>query len=321
MESRSGDIGPAMFSVSEDWFHCLRCSTVPGMEHFGTIHGHGIGISELEEIRSLLQERNDWNRSRLSVELCRRWGLRRANGGLADMACRHLLLKLHRRGLIVLPPRRRPDPNGHRNRRIAFVAHECAPVRCALAELAPLSVGVAARGTYEERLFNCLLSRYHYLGLRSTVGENLKYLVRARDGRALGCLLFGAAAWRIEARDRFIGWSRATRERNLQHITDNTRFLILPWVRVRFLASRVLSLVARRIRGDWQAKYGHPVELLETFVDTSRFRGTCYRAANWCELGLTTGRTRNSVSSRPQAPPKAVFVYPLHSAFRRELCR
>jgi len=287
----------------------------------GTIQGSNIGAAELAHIRGLLTAHPDWHRSRLSVELCRCWDLRGADGTLKDMACRNLLLKLHRAGRITLPPRQRVSPNGYRNRHVGFVDHHSEPVDTGLRSLEPLSVTVVPRATAEERLFNCLVSRYHYLGLRSTVGENLKYLVCSGNGRALACLLFGSAAWKTQGRDAFVGWDRSTRERNLQRITNNTRFLILPWVRVRCLASRVLSLVARRIRADWESKYGHPVELLETFVDTSRFQGTCYRAANWIELGQTTGRTRNSTSTRAQSTRKAVFVLPLTLQFRRELCR
>jgi hypothetical protein len=291
------------------------------MECFGTIRGRSVGGAELGEVRELLSAHPEWNRSRLSRELCRRWDLLAPGGGLRDMACRSLLLKLERWGRIKLPPRQGTPPNGLRNRTIAAVVHDTAPVTAGLGSLEPLSVTVAARATADEGLFNCLVSRYHYLGLRNTVGENLKYLVRAADGRALACLLFGSAAWKAQARDRFVGWEREARERNLQRLTNNTRFLILPWVRVPCLASRALALVARRIRSDWESKYGHGLALLETFVDTSRFRGTCYRAANWIRVGETTGRTRNSTSTRPQTSRKDVYVLPLTPHFRTELCR
>ena len=291
------------------------------MKPFGTIQGYSLEAAEVAQIRALLVAHPGWHRSRLSVELCRCWGLRGADGTLRDMACRNLLLKLHRAGHITLPPRQRASPNGYRNGRIELVEHQSDPVAAELRLLEPLSAAVVPRATDEERLFNCLVSRYHYLGLRSTVGENLKYLVQAADGRALACLLFGSAAWQTQGRDNFIGWDHATRRRNLQRITNNTRFLILPWVRVRCLASRALSLVARRVGSDWESKYGHPVYLLETFVDSSRFRGTCYRAANWIRVGQTTGRTRNGYGSRREASRKDVYVLALSRDFRRELCR
>ena len=291
------------------------------MKPFGTIQGYSVGAAELAQIRGLLVAHPDWHRSRLSLELCRRWDLRGAHGGLKDMACRNLLLKLHRAGHITLPPRQRASSNRYRNRRIEPVEHQTEPITAELRLLEPLSVTVVPRATDEERLFNCLISHYHYLGLRSTVGENLKYLVHAADGRPLACLLFGSAAWQTQGRDSFIGWDHATRKRNLQRITNNTRFLILPWVHVRCLASRVLSLVARRVRSDWESKYGHALDLLETFVDSSRFHGTCYRAANWIRVGQTTGRTRNGYGSRCEASRKDVYVFPLSRGFRKELCR
>ena len=160
-------------------------------------------------------------------------------------------------------------------------------------------------------MFNGLLAHEHYLGHRNTVGENLRYLVRDRHGRPVACALFGSAAWKCADRDAFLGWDRATRERNLQRLTNNTRFLIPGWVQVPHLASHVLGLIARRIRADWQAKYGHPIHALETFVDRSRFKGTCYRAANWLRLGETRGRTRNDRAHRIRAAIKDVYLYPL----------
>jgi len=291
------------------------------MQTFGTIQGREIGIADVAVVRQLLAAHPDWPRSRVSVELCQLWDLRGPDGQLKDMACRNVLLKLERAALVTLPPRQRPGPNGRRNQSIAAIAHETTPVASALPLLEPVSVTVVQRGSAEEQLFNCLVSQYHYLGLRNTVGENLKYLIRANCGRPLACLLFGSAAWKTQARDQFIGWDHPTRQRNLQLVTNNTRFLVLPWVRVPCLASRVLSLVARQVPADWRNKYGHAVHLLETFVDISRFRGTCYRAANWLRLGHTTGRTRNNRCKRIRTTVKDVYVLPLNAGFRRELCR
>lgn len=291
------------------------------MDTFATIQGRRIGPAEVEVVRQVLAAHPGWLRSHVSRELCRLWDLRAADGQLKDMACRNLLLKLERMDLIALPPRKRPDPNARRNRSIPAVPHDTSPLDCTLNSLEPLSLAVVERGSDADRLFNCLVSRYHYLGLRSTVGENLKYLVRGACGRPLACLLFGSAAWKTQPRDRFIGWDHPARERNLQLVTNNTRFLVLPWVRVGCLASRVLSLTARRVASDWQSKYGHAVHLLETFVDRSRFRGTCYRAANWLRLGETTGRTRNNRCKRVRSTVKDVYVLPLTARFRRELCR
>jgi hypothetical protein len=193
-------------------------------------------------------------------------------------------------------------------------------IRGALRDLQPLQAGIVAPGSEDLRLFNGLLAHCHYLGHRNTVGENLRYLIRDRQGRPAACMLFGSAAWKCADRDTFIGWDRTVREHNLQYMTNNTRFLIPSWVQVPHLASHVLGLIARRIRSDWQVKYGHPVYALETFVDRSRFKGTCYRAANWMRLGATQGRTRNDRAHSIKAPIKDVYVYPLSKHFRQELC-
>jgi len=284
------------------------------------VQGREVSSADIGQIQGLLAEHPEWGRTRVSEELCRRWGWRNAKGRPKDMAARALLLKLERSGHIRLPPRQRPSSNALRNRRAPLVDHAADPVRGALSGLRPLSVGVAAPGSADSRLFNCLLSSYHYLGHRNTVGENLRYLVRDQHGRPVACALFGAAAWKCADRDAFLGWDRAARERNLQGLANNTRFLILPWVNVPHLASHVLGLIARRIRADWQAKYGHRVYALETFVDRDRFRGTCYRAANWLRLGATRGRTRNDRAHSIRAAVKDVYLYPLAADFRRELC-
>ena len=284
------------------------------------MQGRQIAEEDLVLVRGLLASHPDWNRTRLSRELCARWDWRNAQGRPKDMAARTLLLKLERAGLVRLPARRAPAPNGHRNRSIAPVARPDEPLRGALRDLRPLSVGIVTPGSDDARVFNGLLAHEHYLGHRNTVGENLRYLVRDRHGRPVSCALFGSAAWKCADRDAFLGWDRATRERNLQRLTNNTRFLIPTWVRVPHPASHVLGLIARRIRADWQAKYGHPVHALETFVDRSRFQGTCYRAANWLRLGATRGRTRNDRAHRIRAAVKDVYLYPLVADFRRELC-
>ncbi|MBM4085673.1 MAG: DUF4338 domain-containing protein [Planctomycetes bacterium] len=255
----------------------------------------------------------------MSRELCARWHWRNAQGQVKDMAARTLLLKLERAGHLRLPARRGRPPNARRNRRVAPVTPPPEPIRGALRELQPLRVGVVAPGAEDARLFHGLLAHEHYLGHRNTVGENLRYLVRDRHGRPVACALFGSAAWQCADRDAFLGWDRPTRARNLQGITNNTRFLIPSWVQVPHLASHVLGLIARRIRGDWQAKYGHPVHALETFVDRSRFRGACYRAAGWRRLGQTRGRTRNDRAHRLRASVKDVYLYPLGADFQREL--
>jgi hypothetical protein len=284
------------------------------------MQGRQIGERDLDLVRGLLTSHPDWNRTRLSRELCARWNWRNAQGRAKDMAARTLLLKLERAGYVRLPTRRGPSPNGHRNRQIEPVAPPEEPIRGALRDLQPLRVSVVYPGSEEARLFHGLLAHEHYLGQRNTVGENIRYLVRDRHGRPVACVLFGSAAWKCADRDAFLGWNRPTRERNLQRLTNNTRFLIPAWVQIPHLASHVLGLIARRIRADWQGKYGHPVHALETFVDRSRFNGTCYRAANWLWLGSTQGRTRNDRAHRIRAAVKDVYLYPLVADVRRELC-
>jgi hypothetical protein len=284
------------------------------------IQGREITSDEIGLIRGLMAQHQDWGRTRLSEELCRCWNWRNAQGRIKDMAARTLLLKLERRGCIELPARQRSSSNQFRNRRVAVVEPSDEPIRGSLSDLRPLSASLVAPRSEDLRLFNGLLAHEHYLGHRNTVGENLRYLIRDRQGRPVACVLFGSAAWKCADRDAFIGWDCLTRERNLQGLTNNTRFLIPGWVQVPHLASHVLGLIARRIRADWQAKYGHPVHAMETFVDRSRFRGTCYQAANWLRLGATKGRTRNDREHLIQAPVKDVYLYPLNPDFRRELC-
>jgi hypothetical protein len=284
------------------------------------IQGRAVDEPELALIGGLLASHPDWNRTRLSRELRARWNWRNALGRPKDMAARTLLLKLERAGHLRLPARRGPSPNGQRNRRSQPVAPPHQPIRGALRDLRPLRVSVVPPASPDARLFHGLLAHEHYLGHRNTVGENLRYLVRDRHARPVACVLFGSAAWQCADRDAFLGWDRPTRERNLQRLTNNTRFLIPAWVQVPHLASHVPGLIARRIRADWQAKYGHPVQALETFVDRSQFKGTCYRAANWRRLGQTRGRTRNDRAHRLRAAVKDVYLYPLVADCRRELC-
>jgi hypothetical protein len=284
------------------------------------IQGRELHAEDIGLIRSLLAEHEDWCRTRISEELCRRWDWRNGQGRFKDMATRTLLLKLERAGLIQLPKRRCPSSNGFRNRNPPLVAHATESIRCALRDLRPLAVSIVEPGSADLRLFNCLLNRYHYLGHRNTVGENIRYLVRDRTGRPVGCALFGSAAWKCAARDAWIGWDRGRQEANLGFLTNNTRFLVLPWVIVPHLASHQLATLARRVRADWQAKYGHPVHALETFVESDRFKGTCYRAANWLRVGSTQGRTRNDRNHCLRATVKDVYLYPLSPDFRRELC-
>jgi hypothetical protein len=283
-------------------------------------------MAELGQIRGLLSSHPGWSRRRLSQELATLWNWRNGVGQLKDMAARTLLLKLEERGWISLPPRRVTPTNRMRQKQLSplVLALPQAPVTEPLKQLLPLVIRECSHGDNtpgQRALFDALLHQHHYLGHRSSVGENLQYLVRDVQARPLACVLFGAAAWQCGARDRFIGWDGSTRAQRLQFIANNTRFLIPTWVRVADLASHVLGRIVQRLSADWQGKYGHPIYLLETFVECDRFAGTAYRAANWVRVGQTKGRTRQD---RPdgawhQVAIKDVYLYPLHRRFRQYL--
>ena len=290
------------------------------MEAEQVIQGRRLGEADIGLVRHWLATEPDWNRSRLSRELCERWNWRNGVGRLKDMACRTLLLKLERRGQIRLPARQRPSPNALRNSRTQDVPCDRTLIEGALSDLQPLRIEALGEGHPDQRLFRFLLQRHHYLGLRNSVGENLKYLVGDRHERPLACLLFGAAAWKAKARDEWIGWTTEQRKRTLPFLANNTRFLVLPWVRVPHLASHVLGRVVGRLHADWRWKYGHGIELLETFVDRERFRGTCYRAAGWLHVGATAGRSRNDRDQTLSVPVKDIYLRPLSPDFRRRLC-
>lgn len=275
------------------------------------IQGRELSPADLEEIRRLIAGHPQWTRCRISERLAEQWDWRNAAGRLKDMAARSLLVKLEQRGLIQLPPRQCQPTNRMRRYRPRPWDGEQDPIEGPLEELAPLSVEEVSSHDTDRALVASALASFHYLGYRGTVGENLQYLVRDRQGRPLVAVLFGAPAWKCAARDRLIGWSPDQRRRNLQRITNNTRFLVLPWVRVPQLASWTLSRVLRRLSADWQSKYGHGIDLVESFVQRDRFRGTVYRAGNWIWAGTTTGRTRQDCSHTIQKPLKDVYLYPL----------
>lgn len=290
------------------------------MESPLTIQGRQVAAAELGTIRSLIARHPDWHRTRLSQELCRLWDWVNEGGRLKDMAARALLRKLDSAGLIELPAPIRSANNGFRNRPPVMdtLGLELPRIEGRLSALQPIGIQ-RVESAEDARLFRGLLQQYHYLGYTGPVGENLRYLIHDRQGRLLGCLSYGAAAWRVADRDRFIGWNEAARKRGLSRIANNMRFLLLPWVRVPHLASHLLAATRRRLSTDWQEKYGHPILLLETFVEQGRFAGTCYKADNWIRVGQTTGRTRNHNSGDPTVPVKSVWLYPLHRRFRGAL--
>ncbi len=280
--------------------------------------GRVLTAQDIAFIRELIAQHPGLSRRKLSARVCQAWQWKQANGALCDMVCRGLLLMLHRAGEIELPPVRQISLNPFvRRARPAPVLIDQTLLTGALRELKPIDFHQVRR-TAEEPLFNSLIEHHHYLGYEQPVGEHLKYLIRAQ-GRPIACLAWSSAPRHLGSRDRFIGWSAQTRRRNIHLIVYNTRFLILPWIRVPHLASHILGRVTNRLSRDWERAYGHPVYFAETFIDPGRFRGTCYRAANWRCLGLTTGRGKASTSKRPNRSIKEVLGYPLTPRFRELL--
>jgi hypothetical protein len=271
-------------------------------------------------IRDLIARHPGASRRSLSKILCEAWDWRQPNGELRDMVCRSLMLELDRSGLIELPPVRCRPPNNVVERRAPPSAEvDTTAIRSPLRDLRPLEF-LQVRRSAEEKLFGALVCEHHYLGYTQPVGEHLKYLVYAAGG-PIACFAWSSAPRHLAPRDRFIGWSKEARRRNIRFLAYNTRFLILPWVEVPHLASHLLGQMSRRISADWERLYSHPVYYLETFVDPARFRGTCYRASNWIRLGLTTGRGKDAPTKKPTRPVKEVLGYPLTKDFRDLLSR
>ena len=289
------------------------------------IQGRPIRRVEIAEIQALMAAHPLWSRWRLSRVLAQRWQWFAPSGQLKDLAARTLLLQLQERGLLALPPRkrapavRRPPSSPER-----FDSRLPPPIVADLSSLRPRHLQVLRPKQPDDERFARYLAQHHYLGYGGPVGENLGDLIRSGAGVDRACLLFGAAAWQCAPRDRGIGWSAAPRARGLPFIAHNSRFLVLPWVRVPHLATPILAQVAGRLEADWQRRYPHRVYWLESFVPPDRFRGACSQAANWRHVGQTTGRTRQSRRQRDnqvQAPVKDIYLYPLRADARRPLCR
>lgn len=280
--------------------------------------GRVITTDDIAFIRELIVENPAASRRSLSAKLCEAWQWRQANGALRDMVCRGLLLMLHRAGQIELPQVRYQPPNPFTQRAAPPpVLIDMTPLSGSLRSIGPIELQQVRR-TPDERLFNSLMEHHHYLAYEQPVGEHAKYLAWAH-GRPIACLAWSSAPRHLGSRDRYIGWSAEARRRNIRFIAYNTRYLILPWVSVPHLASHILGRMAKVISGDWQCMYGHPIYFLETFIDPERFRGTCYRAANWVMLGRTTGRGKDDQTNRPNRPIKEVFGLPVHRRFRELL--
>lgn len=288
------------------------------------VQGRLLTEADIDGIRRLRAEQPQWSRQRLSEHLARQWEWRNEAGRLKDMAARTLLLKLQTRGLIDLPAPLTINGNRQRCARAPadlqpeLLSSQPDAIAGALAELQPVALELVQSLVQRRRVWQ-LLQRHHYLGFSGAVGENAQYLARDAQGRELAVMVFGAPAWKMASRDQFIGWSIAQRQAGLRWVVNQQRFLILPWVRVPHLASHLLALALRRLCADWQGRYGHPVWLVETFVEEKRFAATSYKAAGWIRVGETTGRTRQDRQHTLKTPIKSVWVKPLHPGFREHL--
>ena len=284
-----------------------------------TYCGRPFGDDDLRDIRAVIAADDAPNRAEISRRVCRRLRWLRPDGRLKDMSCRVALLRMHRDGLIRLPPPLTTNANGRRGRRLSDRTDPAPPVTAGAGDLPDLHLEIVATEE-NSSLWNEYIHRYHYLGYRPLPGAQMRYVIRSAD-RILGALGFGAAAWKTAPRDRWITWNSEQRQRNLALVANNARFLILPWVTSKNLASKVLAMAARRLPRDWEHAYGCRPVLLETFVQKDRFAGTCYKAANWIHLGDTRGRGKLDVRHRNALPVKAVFVHPLVPDFRDHLLR
>lgn len=280
--------------------------------------GRAVTAEDIVFIRQLITDNPRASRRGLSAKLCEAWQWKQTNGAPRDMVCRGLLLMLHRAGKIELPSIRfqPPNPFVHRGTPCPMLI-DTAPLTRTLSELQPVDLQQVRR-TGDEPLFNSLMQQHHYLSYEQPVGEHLKFLAWAQ-GRPVACLAWSSAPRHLGSRDHYIGWSRDARRRNIRFIAYNTRFLILPWVRVPHLASHLLAKMTRSLSEEWERVYGHPIYFAETFIEPGRFRGTCYRAANWISLGQTTGRGKDDHTNRPNRPIKEVLGLPLTPRFRELL--
>ena len=284
-----------------------------------SFRGRQIRQADVAFLRDLIAQNPGLSRRRLSVKVCEAWQWVQPNGQPRDMVCRSLMLALHRAGHINLPDKRYSPPNNAiAPRRVSAVeSYDATPIEGPLAALGPLEIRLVRRAE-GEKLFAHLLSCHHYLGYSRPVGEHLKYLVMAGE-RPIACLGWNSAPLKLNLRDQFVGAVHQSYRHNLHLIAYNSRYLILPWVKVPHLASHLLGRVIRRISDDWQNLYHHPVHLLESFVDTERFRGTCYRASNWICLGRSGGFGTKSKTNQPVCSIKELWVYPLGKDFRKQL--
>jgi hypothetical protein len=271
---------------------------------------------DIEQIRSIVFLYYNKGRSHISRVLCQEWNWVQPNGKLKEYAARDLLLRLEEKHFIDLPPRLRPKNNLKKKSFAQTPLFRKDDLTGKVNQYGDLQIRIINAG--DDYLWSYLLHHYHYLGLPKLVGEHLRYLVYL-DGQVVGCLAWASAAFKVKSRDDYIGWSAKTRQKHLHLVANNTRFLVLPWIQVKHLASKILAFNLKRLSDDWQKRYQHPIHLAETFVDVSRFQGTCYKAANWCFVGLTLGSAKKGNFYQFHGQSKAVYLYPLSRRFKKEL--
>lgn len=282
-----------------------------------TIRKRTITSADLEFIQNIIYQNWDKGRTQISKILCQKWNWFQPNGRLKDMACREVLLTLYRKNLINYPLGKHDGNNRKRNQSIPFVPTDKNPLNAKLSDLEPVELKLV-RNTDLETLYNSLVQKHHYLGFRQIVGNHLKYMAFIGK-RPVACIGWGSAAWSVKSRETFVGWNKKTKENNLHLVANNTRFLILPWISVKCLASKILALNTKRISNDWLEVYHHPIYLLETFVEQNRFKGTCYKAANWILTGQTKGTAKRGHDHLFHGKIKDVYLYPIRKNFRKRL--
>ena len=312
--------------VTVDWLNPMECTQrriTDLSSHDGAAapiiySGRSFSPEELVLMRQAASEYASLGITEIARTICEWLDWKRPNGRLKNHECRLLLERLHRQGILKLPPLHRSGRRGPRPVAVESSSHDPMPIHGSLAELEPLRLVLVEKS--ESAVWRQLIQRFHYLGCRTPFGAHLRYFVKSGAGQILACLLWTSPAWKMAARDAWIGWNSQQRTRNLQYIVNNSRFLILPSVHVKGLASTILVRSARQLPQDWRQHYGYSPLLLETLVDGSRFKGTSYRAANWIYLGKTAGGNRNDrLRNNGHCPVKLIFVFPLHRRAQQRL--
>ena len=276
------------------------------------IRNRKVNAKDLKFIQAVVYEHWDKGRTQISRILCKKWDWIQPSGRPKDMACRELLLTLHRKGLLDYPPPRHIPAN--KKRVVKKINIDTTPVNCKINDLASVQIKMV-RHTDLEPLYDSLVEQYHYLGYVQIVGNHLKYMAFAGD-TPVACIGWGSAAWAVQSREEFVGWTKAVKNKQLHFVANNTRYLLLPWVTVKCLASKVMALNIKRISSDWIKVYNYPLYMLETFVEQDRFKGTCYKASNWIHVGETKGTSKKGHKHLKHGKIKDVYLYPLHKKFK-----